>query len=469
LRAAEGGAERGASTPARVAAVLAVAIALVLAVVLVLGAGGGGGHQYRLIFETGGQLVPGNEVRIGGRPDGSIDSTDLTESNQAAVEITTDDPLPEGSNATIRLTSLSGVANRYVSVAPGPGPEMLEEGSTVTTERTTTPVDLDQLFNVFKRREREALSQVIRGSGEMFDGAGEQANRTYKFLNPSLSSTEQLFAELNTDQVALERFMIEGSRAMGAIADRRDDLAGLVANANESLGAIAAENESLERTLVALPPTMRQANTTFVNLRTTLDDLDPLVADAKPATRNLARFLRDTRPVVRKGVPVFGNLADVVAPDGAQQILGDLPAVRQRADRAVPRAITALDDFQPVLSFARPYTPDVLGWLTKFGQATAYYDAHGHYARAMPAGANIFEYDESSERLQPIFDERERQYDFFKSTPNALGTFLRCPGAATQPNAGWPTPTDHPFLDDGRLGADDCDPSDVPPGSPTTP
>jgi phospholipid/cholesterol/gamma-HCH transport system substrate-binding protein len=458
--------ERG-STTVRIVSLLALVAAFTVAALMLFG-GSSSGHSYRLLFETAGQLVEGNQVLIGGRPVGAIDSIDLTEDNQAEVEITTEDPLPEGSTATIRLTSLSGVANRYVSIFPGPGPEMLGEGTTVTTERTTTPVDLDQLFNVFKDRERKALSQVIRGSGEIYDGVGKQANRTHKFLNPGLSSTERLFAELNSDEMALERFMIEGSRAMGAIADRRDDLAALVGNASESLGAIATENESLERTLVALPPTMRQANTTFVNLRATLDDLDPLVADAKPATRNLAQFLRDTRPVVRKGVPVFANLADVVAPNGTQQILRDLPVVRKRANRAVPRAIEALDDFQPVLSFARPYTPDVLGWLTKFGQATAYYDAHGHYARAMPAGANIFDYDEASERLQPIFEEREKQYDFFKSTPNALGTFLRCPGAATQPNAGWPTPTDHPFLDDGRLGADDCDPSDVPPGLPAT-
>jgi phospholipid/cholesterol/gamma-HCH transport system substrate-binding protein len=468
LRAAEGGAERGASTPARIAAMLAVAIALVLAVVLVLGAGGGG-HQYRLIFETGGQLVPGNQVLIGGRPAGSVDSIDLTEDNQAAVEITTDDPMPEGTTAAIRSTSLSGVANKYVSLAPGPGPGEMAEGTTVTMERTTTPVDLDQLFDVFKRRERDALSQVIRGSGDIYEGRGRQANRTHKFLNPSLSSTERLFAELNTDQLALRRFMLTGSQAMGAIADRRDDLSALVENANQALGAIAEETGSLERVLDAFPDTMRQANTTFVNLRTALDDIDPLVADAKPATRELAPFLRRTRPVVRKAGPVFGDLATVLEPAGLQRILTDLPRLNRRADSAVPRAIRALDDFEPVLSFARPYTPDLMGWLTKFGQATAYYDANGHYARAMPAGTNIFSYREPPQTMEPIYDQPDRQYEFFQTTPGALGTFLRCPGAATQRNAGWPTPTDHPFLDDGRLGADDCDPDDVPPGLPANP
>ena len=50
----------------------------------------------------------------------------------------------------------------------------------------------------------------------------------------------------------------------GALAERRDDLAALTQNANQALGAIAAENEAFDQALGALPPTMRQANTTFV-------------------------------------------------------------------------------------------------------------------------------------------------------------------------------------------------------------
>jgi phospholipid/cholesterol/gamma-HCH transport system substrate-binding protein len=460
--------ERGASTPARVISLLAVVAAFVVAAVLLFG-GSSPGHNYRLLFESAGQLVTGNQVLIGGRPVGSINSIDLTEDNQAAVEITVDDPLPEGSSATIRSTSLSGVANRYVSIAPGPGPGELDDGETVSQESTTTSVDLDQLFDLFKKREREALSQFIRGNGQIYAGRGKEANKTYKFLNPSLSTAEQLFAELNADQVSLRSFLVSGSRAFGAIADRREDLVGLISNTDEALGAIAAENSALERTLNAFPGAMRQANTTFVNLRATLDDVDPLVADAKPATRDLAPFLRRTRPVARKAVPVFRDLADSLEPNGLQRILRDTPTLQSRAARTVPRAIEAIDEFEPVLADYRPYAPDLMGWLTKFGQVTAYYDANGHYARAMPAGTNIFEYRNPPQAMEPIYDQPERQYDFFKNTPNALGTFNRCPGAATQPNAGWPIEEDHPWLDDGRLGSDECTPTDVPPGLPAAP
>src|SRR5687767_11826250 len=82
--------------------------------------GNGNGHTYHLLFENAGQLVPGNEVRISGHVAGSVDSVALGEDYQAEIEVTLDEPLHEGSRAVVRSTSLSGVANRYVSVTPGP-------------------------------------------------------------------------------------------------------------------------------------------------------------------------------------------------------------------------------------------------------------------------------------------------------------------------------------------------------------
>ena len=61
--------ERGASTPARIAAVAAVLIAFAVVVVLLFG--GGDGVKYTLMFQTGGQLVPGNQVLVAGQPVGT--------------------------------------------------------------------------------------------------------------------------------------------------------------------------------------------------------------------------------------------------------------------------------------------------------------------------------------------------------------------------------------------------------------
>ena len=451
---------RGSAFLARGLALLALAVAAVLAVVLLFG--GSDGHRYTFIFQTGGQLVPGNEVLIAGQAVGTIDSIDLTDDSQAAVEVTLDDPLTEGSSAVVRSTSLSGVANRYISLTRGPdNADRLEEGATIAGEDTTAPVDLDQLFNVFRNKERESLQKFIQGNSTAYAGKGVLANRAYKFLNPALNSSERLFAEVSRDSVALQSFLVEGSQVFGALADRREDLSSLVTNANTALGAINNENEALDRSLAALPGTLRQSNTTFVNLRAALDDLDPLVAASKPATKDLAPFLRLLRQDAALAVPVFTDLADITNLPGADNdladTLADLPDLRDAGSTAFPDAVQAMDDSQANIAFLRPYTPDLIGWIQKFGQATAYYDANGHYARVSPSASNIFDYNEITGDLDPIYTQPEDQFDALD-----FGLFQRCPGGGTQPAADG----SNPFLDDGNLGGDDCDPSDVPPSGP---
>ena len=460
--------KKGGLSAAGVIAALALAAVAILAAVLLLG--DEEGHHYEVLFATGGQLVDGNEVLVGGQPIGTIDDISLTDDAQARVEITTEHPLHEGTTAQIRSTSLSGIANRYISIHPGPNnADEIPDDGTITAEATTSPVDLDQFFNTFDKRTRAAVQDFIQGQAAVYAGNYAGARRTYKYFAPGLQATERLLAELTRDQQVFSQFLAQGDRALGAVAERRDDLSALTENANRFLGAIAQRNVEFDRALVALPPALRQSNTTFVNLRDALDDLDPLIADTGVVADELAPFLRDVRSVVDPAIPVLADLRATVARDGENNdladALADLPGAERAADRAVEPTLAALDDAQPEIEFAIPYTPDLLGFITKFGQVTAYYDANGHYARVLPASQNLFEYNPATEELEPI--SRAEQFDFFTENEpalNTLGPFRRCPGGSTQPNFGFPADEDHPFFGLDDEVADDCDPDDVPPG-----
>jgi phospholipid/cholesterol/gamma-HCH transport system substrate-binding protein len=439
---------------ARVAALAAIAVAVVLAAVLLLG--NDSGHRYRLVFETGGQLVPGNLVQVGGQEVGTVDEIKLTEDARAEVTITVDDPLHEGTTATIRATSLSGIANRYVSLAPGPNssPE-LDDEALIGEDRTTAPVDVDQLFDTFDRRTRTALANFIQGQATVYAGDPQKANDAYKYLAPGLQSTERLLAELTRDQQVFSDFLASGANVLEAVAERRDDLSSGIANANEALGAIASQNEAFDRALTELPPTLRQANTTFVNLRAALDDLEPLIDTTGVATRDLAPFLRELRPTVEDSVPVFTRLANIVSLEGPANDLVDtlraLPGAERGAERSVPATIDALDDSQTNVAQLRAYTPDLVGFLGRFSQLSANYDGDGHYFRTQPTGINFFEWNPATSVLDPI--PSTEQFAAFDN-----GFFNRCPGGSTQPIAG-----SNPFLDDGNLDGI-CDPAAVPPG-----
>lgn len=431
---------------------------IVLGVVLF---GGNGGHKYTLVFQNAAQLVPDNQVLIGGSPVGTVESIELSDDNLAEVNVEVEQELHEGTTATVRATSLSGVANHYVSISPGPNSSpALGDDAEIGLESTTTPIDIDQFFNTFPPSVREGLSNFFKGNAAVYAGRGKDANEAFKYFGPALNRTDAFVKELNADQRLLARFIVSSAKLSTTVASRGEQLSSAISNANTAFSAIATQNVALDQTLRRLPPVMRQANTTFVNLRAALDDLDPLVNTAKPATRNLAPFLAELRPVLSKFVPFVKNLRLTVARPGkandAAELLAVLPTVRERASRAFPHSEEAIADFQPNLNFARAYTPDIFNGLGKFGQVAGFYDGNGHYVRAATAAQNLFAYEGGS--LNPI--TKAQQFNAFGSS---APVHRRCPGGATQSAPDGSNPFVNPPWN-SSINASECNPADAPPG-----
>lgn len=434
------------------------ALLLVVAVVAIVLLSGGGGKQYRLVFQTAGQLVRGNDVQVGGRRVGNVDDITLTDDNLAEVTVTVEEPyapLHEGTTATIRLASLSSVANRYIALSPGPNnaPE-LPEGATLGVERTTTVVDLDQLFNTLDERTRKGLQDVIQGGATQYAGKEREVSEAAKYFSPALSSTTRLVREISRDDRLLEDAIVSTARVMSAVSERRTELTQMVGSLNTMFGAIAGQNQNFSQALVEAPGTLREANTTFRDLRAALDDLDPLVEASYPATRDLDRFFREFRPLVDSAVPTFEDLSALVNTPGPGNDATDLvkmqPALQRIASPTFKNSVDAMRKGQPVVDFLRPYTPELVGWIQSTGQATANYDANGHYARALPIfGAFRYLQDGGSQTLQPVSPAQRFE--------GQRGTALRrCPGAASQARPDGSNPWSAP--------GGDCDPSDLPPG-----
>jgi phospholipid/cholesterol/gamma-HCH transport system substrate-binding protein len=440
-------------TPGRVAALAALIAACVLVGFAMLG-----GHRYTLTatFENGGQLVKGDQVEIGGRPVGSVTKLELNSNGEAEVKLALksgEGPLHSGTRATIRTPSLSGIANRYVALAPGPNSNpKLDDGGRIEGDKTSAPVDLDQLFDTLDPRTRRSLQRVIRGSATQYTGRAQQSRESLKYLSPALSSTSRLTSEVALDEKVFERFVGDTATTVSALAERRDDLAGLVGNANTTFKAIGDENVALDRSLELLPSTLRKANTTFVNLRSTLDDLDVLVNESKPATKELAPFLRELRPLVHDARPTIEDLRTLIRKPGPNNDLIELTAKQPRLAELTatvfPRTIRTLNRAQPVIEYARQYGPDLAAYLTKFGQGASNYDANGHFARIQPLfGGYSFADNPAGGVLTPV-DPASKLAGFDS------GNLKRCPGGATQPSpdgsSNWPVP--------------DCDPGTAPSG-----
>src|SRR3954447_347970 len=383
----------------RVLALALVLLAIIAVAVLLFR--GDGGYTVTAEFINAGQIVKGNEVKAGGVAIGSVKSIDVTQDGHAKVQFSIKDgdykPLRRGTQVMIKQASLSGIANRYVDLKLGPAHgAAIDDGGVIGADQTATAVELDQIFDLFDQRTRTGLQDFFKGSAEMLRGRGKDLRRGVHYLNPALSTGARLFKELTRDDTLLERFLVDSGTLVNALADRRDDLTGVVRNLNGTFGALGRQQSALAESVERLPPFMRRANTTFVNLRSALDDVDPFVDASKPAVRRLGPFLEQARAFARDGAPTIRDLSRTISARGKNNDLIELiksfpplarPALDSRsingADRrgAFPETTDALRAAAPTIAFGRPYTPDFVGWMDDFS-TTGGYDAIGGFSRA---------------------------------------------------------------------------------------
>jgi phospholipid/cholesterol/gamma-HCH transport system substrate-binding protein len=417
---------------ARAAAIGAVVLAVVLLVVVLMG--GSAEHPYSLLFDNAGQLVKGDDVQVGGRRVGTIETIRLTRSNQARIGIAVKEPiapLHDGTQALIRATSLSGVANRYISLTPGPQnrPELVD-GGTLGIDKTTDIIDLDQLVNTLDAPTRADLQKVIKGFATQLGGQGPEANAAARYFNPVLSTSRRLLEQVTADDTVLTDLLLNASKLSTALADRGSDLTNLVSNTNTTAQAIASESGSFDHALHVLPTTLRRGDTTFVNLRGALGDLTTLVDASKPATRRLAPFLARLRPLVHVARPTIHDLRLLVNRPGPNNDLVEatlkFPHLSKVASPSLEHGRQALAQSRKVVAFYRPYAADFVGWLRDFGQGAATYDANGHYARIAPV-ANPFSFNDNPAGGVLTTIPASARLDSLDS-----GNSERCPGAATQ-------------------------------------
>ncbi len=481
----------------RAAAVVALVVAIVAMIVLFTG----GDDEYTVTaeFENASQLVSGNEVVVGGAAVGTVKEIELGPQGQALVTFSVNEdyaPLMRGTTATVRSPSLSQIAGRQVQLtlpADTSEGEAIESGGELSQAETVSAVDLDQLFNTLSPKTIKDFKHVIQGLERSYDGVGAKANKGLRYLNPFLSTSRRLFAELSADQQALESLIVDTSQLSGALAERSPDISMLVGNLNRMTNAIGDRKERLAQAVSQFPDFMRSANTTFVNLRAALDDVDPLVDAAKPAAVELRPFLAELRAASADAVPTIRDLDAIVKRPGDDNDLVELTGLQPRlADRALGSGspdcgrgpdnpedleVVADDDFDQGafgeaecalansltnLEFFRPYTPELVGWFDDFGHSGAI-DALGGIGRI---NTTFNSFSISTPGGIPDLTSPLTPDELFASLDT--GNTRKCPGANERP----PAPADPdddsvPFTDGGALTdgkPGDCDPDHLIPG-----
>jgi phospholipid/cholesterol/gamma-HCH transport system substrate-binding protein len=392
---------RTSSLIVRIAAIAAVTLALVAAGIIVLSSGST--YTVKAVFQNASQIVSGDEVEVAGNPIGTISKLSLTPDGQALLTMSITQPnytpLRQGTQATIREASLSGIANRYVDLTLGSvANPTIPNGGTISANDTTSEVDLDQIFNTLNGPTRKGLQDVFQGSASMDKGAGQKMQAALAYLNPAVASSSALFRELNRNTGKFTNFIVKTGNLVTDAASKSADLSALIQHLATTTEALAAQRTSLAQSLQRLPGFMRLANTTFVNLRIALNNLKPLVDDSKPVAPKLEKLLVQLRPLARNSVPTLNDLSDIIHRKGANNDLIDLVKLGVPLSAATVKNIsadgkvragafsestTALNESTPELATARPYAVDLTGWFEGYTHPGTN-DANGGSSRIAP-------------------------------------------------------------------------------------
>jgi phospholipid/cholesterol/gamma-HCH transport system substrate-binding protein len=440
----------------RTIAISAIVLAVLIVLWLIMRSGG---YYVNAHFETGGQLVKGANVTVGGKPVGKVESITLTDNNQANVKMKIDDssitPLHDGTVATIRLFSLSGVANRYVSIAPGPNssPE-IDDGGVITADNTEPPVDLDQVLNSFNPKVTKGLRGFLKGSAAQYaDDPSTPLDETaygnagLRWVAPFFDAGARLAAGISKDDETLTDFLVVSERATSTLSGQKEQLTELFKNLTTFTQAVSAESEELDRALAILPTTLREGTTAFAALRPTFAALENLSDKSDPIGEDLAPLFRKLEPLVDNAEPTLAYLRKLVRQKGSANDLTDIfatqPRLTAQAKYTFPNSTQALQSGQTVLQFLRPYTPELTSWISHFGQIASNYDANGHYIRVATQTGN-FNLNSGTNQLDPSNNTSLAQY-------GKTGTD-RCPGSAAQDAADG----SNPFTSGGTT---DCNPA----------
>ena len=247
-------------------------------------------------------LVKGNEVRIGGVRVGIVKKVVpiQLENGEFAAELSLSldksaEPLPIDSTMTVRPKSALGL--KFLQVTPGNSKRGFKEGETIPVSAAhPEPVDIDQFFDMFDKRTRQAIRQNLAGFGNALAGRGPA-------INEALG--------------ALRRFAVNSQPALRAIVEPSNNFAGFWRSLEALSATVApvAETQAsmfvaLDRTFAAFARVSRPyIQDTIEKSPGTLDEVNRDLPAIDPFLRDTGRFFTALRP----GVKALAETSPVIA------------------------------------------------------------------------------------------------------------------------------------------------------------
>jgi phospholipid/cholesterol/gamma-HCH transport system substrate-binding protein len=461
-----------------------------------------GPYKVRAVFDNGGFIVDGEEVRVAGARVGQVESVDISRDDEivsledgpkaipgkAVVVLAIDDDgfkdFREDASCIIRPQSLIG--EKYVDCtvtqprAPGsePPPELEEipdgepgEGQRLLPlENNGKAVDLDLIQNINRAPYRDRFRIILNDLGAGLAARGDDLGEVIDRANPALRQTNRVLAILAQQSDQLASLASNGDAVLEPLARNRTSITGFFRNAAVAGQATAERGDELEAGLERFPETLREVRLTMAKLKEFGDQGTALFGDLKLEAKDLSRTTQKLAPFARAGIPAFDTLGDAAQAAGPKLVAAN-PVLVQLKDLGAQTGPSSQSLSEVLDTFARTKG---IQYLMDFIYGTVGslngFDAFGHFQRAnilvtacTTLQAEVFPGCEAT--FPPAVDEpkKKKKKKKKKRSRKSSGGFS-APQGSSSPQPSIPPPTIDQLIPELQPPADE--PDGAPPPAP---
>jgi phospholipid/cholesterol/gamma-HCH transport system substrate-binding protein len=401
-------------------------VAIVVVVVLLAGGGNGnGGYVVRGIFDSGGFMVSGEEVRVAGATVGEIESVGVTMPGEVdsyengkpqavpgkaviAMKITDPGFQDFRSDASCLIRPQSLIGEKFVDCrptlprAPGsePAPALKEipDGEPgagqylLPFENNSTSVDPDLINNINQLTYAQRFRLILNELGASLAGRGEDIEEVVKRANPVLRDADRLFGILNAQRDQLAQLTSDSEQILGPLSRERSSVAGFFSNAGATAQASSEKGPALEASLRKLPAFLRELRQTMQSFEYFSNAGTPVVeylGEAAPSLTKATRALTPFSAASTVSLKSLGANGEVAGP----KIRAADPVVEKTRDLARSGAGPTTELARFLISAKKTKGFDgIADLIYNSTAATNEFDQYGHFTRSLTALTNCIDY-----------------------------------------------------------------------------
>lgn len=242
-------------------------------------------------------VYEGSAVRILGVPVGTVDSVEPS-GTDVVVTMSYPSDVKVPADATAVIIAPSVVGDRFIQLTPAyDGGPALEDNATLDGDRTSTPLELDEIYQSLDNlvvalgpdgaNKEGALSDLLVQTAKNFGGQGEKFNQTIEDLSKLTSTLDNNRDELFDTAARLEKFVNTLAKNDGTVrkfnqsladvsamlADERDELSTSLRNLAVAMGQVSTFVKDNEASLGRNIRGLNKVAKVLVRQRAALDEV----------------------------------------------------------------------------------------------------------------------------------------------------------------------------------------------------